>query len=113
MSESFYDFLYCLPYAEQVRVLRETMNTDLRITNAEKAKAIGLILQERTRQDKKWGTDDNHEPEVWLAILIEEVGELAECILHKRFGGPEAKNLKTELVQVAAVAMKMLERGVA
>lgn len=78
---------------------------------AEQQNAITEVLRERDRQDAKWGTDDNHEPEVWLTILTEEVGELAECMLHKRFGGPEAKNLHTELVQVAAVALKMLERG--
>lgn len=85
---------------------------ELTITDETKARVIGEIIEERRRQDAKWGTDDNHDNEVWLAILMEEVGEFAECILHHRFGGPEADGLRKELVQVAAVAMKMMERGV-
>jgi NTP pyrophosphatase (non-canonical NTP hydrolase) len=73
--------------------------------------AIREVLAERRRQFVKWGKQ-HHSPEWWLAILMEEVGELAECILHDKFGGPEAKNRGKELVQVAAVALAMLEDGV-
>lgn len=70
--------------------------------------AVEMALEERTKQNKKWG-EQNHEDVWWLAILMEEVGELAECTLHARFGGSEAENGKKELVQVAAVALAWIE----
>lgn len=35
------------------------------------------VVAERKRQDSGWG-EQNHELPIWLAILMEEVGELAE-----------------------------------
>ena len=65
--------------------------------------AIELVLQERKRQDEKWGADRNLDDSTWLTILSEEVGESAEAIL---------KNLPSktkEVVHVAAVALAWLE----
>lgn len=70
--------------------------------------AMSLILQERNRQDQKWGVQ-NHDPIVWSAILSEECGEFAEAALHHRFGGPSANSLAIEAVQIAAVALAILE----
>ncbi len=69
---------------------------------------IELVRAERERQNKKWG-EQNHDDYRWLAILTEEVGELAEAILHNEFGGHAAGNTQTELVHVAAVAIQWLE----
>jgi NTP pyrophosphatase (non-canonical NTP hydrolase) len=66
------------------------------------------ILLERAAQDAKWG-EQNHEPETWMAILMEEVGELAQAVLHWRFGGPAAGDIRLEAVQVAAVALALIE----
>jgi NTP pyrophosphatase (non-canonical NTP hydrolase) len=66
------------------------------------------IRAERQRQDEKWG-EQNHDDTWWLAILMEEVGELAQAMLHSRFGGPHAGTERTELTQVAAVAVQWLE----
>lgn len=66
------------------------------------------IKRERQRQDAKWG-EQNHPNEVWLAILTEEVGEYAESILHRRFGGPRATYRYVELTQIAAVAVAAME----
>ncbi len=60
------------------------------------------ILDERDRQDQKWGLQDHSLPK-WMVILMEEVGELSEAILEK-------KNWRAEVVQVAAVALAMLEQ---
>lgn len=71
------------------------------------------VFAERARQEAKWG-EQNHDPITYLAILTEEVGELAQAALHARFGGPEAGNMRAEAVQVAAVAVAIvecLERG--
>jgi len=66
------------------------------------------IQEERQRQDEKWG-EQNHDDTWWLAILMEEVGELAQAMLHSSFGGPHAGTERTELTQVAAVAVQWLE----
>ena len=64
---------------------------------------LAEALFERTRQDELWG-EQNHSPEVWCAILMEEVGEAAHAVLER--GGD---NYREELVQVAAVAVAMVE----
>lgn len=69
---------------------------------------LNQIRAERERQNKKWG-EQNHDDYRWLAILTEEVGELAQAILHNEFGGSHAGTSKTELVHVAAVAVQWLE----
>lgn len=69
---------------------------------------LDAIVQERVRQHLKWGQQD-HDDKTWLAILTEEVGELAQAILHDKSGGPAAGTARDELVQVAAVAVQWLE----
>lgn len=67
------------------------------------------IKAERTRQDGKWGKQ-NHPPITWVAILGEEFGEVGREALEHRAGSPGAfERYKTELVQLAAVAVAMLE----
>lgn len=71
------------------------------------------VLQERERQDSKWG-EQNHDPITWLAILTEEVGEASAEALSIRFGGlmateNDAANYRAEMVQVAAVALAAIE----
>lgn len=68
------------------------------------------ILAERVRQDQKWG-EQNHPPIEWLAILTEEVGELAKEVNEHRWRErPDSlAKLRAELVQVAAVAVAWLE----
>jgi NTP pyrophosphatase (non-canonical NTP hydrolase) len=66
------------------------------------------IEAERDFQDAKWG-EQNHDDYRWLAILMEEVGELAQAMLHDEFGGSHAGTAQSELVQVAAVAVQWLE----
>ena len=41
------------------------------------------VIAERRRQDTMWGVQ-NHDDFVWLTILSEEVGEVAEAILETR-----------------------------
>lgn len=69
---------------------------------------VKLVLEERARQDKKWG-EQNHKASVWLAILGEETGEFCKAILEAQFQGASRAQIKTELVHVAAVALTMLE----
>lgn len=72
-------------------------------------KAIGSVIAEMNRQDKKWGADRNHHPFVWQTILSEEVGEFSQAILHDEFGGSKLGTAREEMVQVAAVALQIIE----
>lgn len=79
-----------------------------------RAAAFARIDAERHRQWEKWrgphdwGEGDcsspNVDPTVKLAVLVEEVGEVARAVLERDSAG-----LEKELVQVAAVAVAMLE----
>lgn len=77
--------------------------------------ALTDVLAERIRQDVKWG-EQNQDPTVWLAILTEEVGEVAKEIADGRApcsptsaGGINLGQYREELVQVAAVAVAAIE----
>ena len=76
------------------------------------------VEEERTRQDAKWG-QQNHSPIEWIAILTEEVGEAAKEAVEMHFANafPEhytndaerCARYRAELIQVAAVAVAMVE----
>jgi NTP pyrophosphatase (non-canonical NTP hydrolase) len=61
------------------------------------------IRQERNNQDLKWG-EQNHSPLKWLAILIEEVGEVGKAIIENN-----RYQCKQELIHCAAVIVAWLE----
>lgn len=64
-----------------------------------------LIDIEREKQDAKWGDLPRRLQDLlWLSILVEEVGEVAQAILKRDW-----INLKEEIIQVAAVAIAWLE----
>ena len=66
------------------------------------------IEGERYNQDQKWG-EQNHLPSIWTDILMEEVGEVSKAILEATFGDGSWNEYRKELIQVAAVAIAMLE----
>ena len=76
------------------------------------------VAEERRSQDAKWGADRSLHPSLWLTILVEEVGEVAEVILDDMNGVAIASDddltvedrLREELVQVAAVAVAQIEQ---
>lgn len=76
---------------------------------------VELIDMERFRQDQKWGDQSGNDPAVWATVLSEECGEAAQAALHVQFhhgfadGEAAIDHLRTELVQVAAVAVAWLE----
>lgn len=72
------------------------------------------IDQERQRQDDKFGflppsilpgTDEWRK----LAVLGEEVGEVARALLETDFGNDTQEHVEEELIQVAAVAVAWVE----
>ena len=67
------------------------------------------VADERERQTLKYGDRDQH-PSVWLTILSEEVGEVAKEICDAGFDVEQlSPNYKTELIQMIAVGVAMLE----
>lgn len=85
-----------------------TQSLTIEVMDAHQRKAICDVLHERKAQQKKWG-EQNHEMPIWLAILHEETGELSECVLHRIFGGPQSEKQLGEAIQVAAVALQIVE----
>lgn len=75
---------------------------------------LSEVLAERQRQDVKWGPQ-NHGPMIWLGILAEEFGEAAKDANDFHFAkdnfvkSTKGANFRKELVQVAAVAVAMIE----
>lgn len=61
------------------------------------------VLAERMCQNELWG-DQQHEPPIWLAILMEEVGELARALLQSN-----DESARYEAIQAAAVAVALVE----
>lgn len=91
------------------------------------SKVLDEVAKERARQDNKWGIQ-NHSPIEYCAILGEEVGEVQKAALEAHFGypydnspygefpanSPQARKhhldeYRKELIQVAAVAVAMVE----
>ncbi len=73
---------------------------------------LELVREERRRQDKKWGYPQKNTPFEWISILTEEVGELAQATNDAFMGGKgtcDMTKVRTEAVQVAAVAVSILE----
>lgn len=68
------------------------------------------ILRERQAQVKKWGIQ-HHPPEMWMAILMEEVGEASQAYLHtlEEKPGADIANYRTELIQAAAVIVAAVQ----
>ena len=62
------------------------------------------IINERDRQDAKWGSQRKLPMDRWNTILGEEVGEVAHAV-----NEGDLTNLAEELIQVAAVAVCWLE----
>jgi len=72
------------------------------------------IRKERRRQYEKWG-EQNHRPLVWTSILGEEYGAVCKEALESNFEMDDVsfrlrlENYRRECIQVAAVAVAMLE----
>lgn len=95
------------------RLLIRAANEGPADPHAEEARR--LIDEERRRQDAKWG-EQNHDPQVWMAILGEKFGELCQAANDLRWGKPvEKQNVDpwthalNEAVQTAAVSKAIVE----
>ncbi len=67
------------------------------------------VKAERRKQDAQWG----HlvcSPFVYATVLAEECGEVARAVHDIRFAKGSRADLRAELIQVAAVAVQIVER---
>lgn len=69
---------------------------------------LRAVYRERRRQDAKWGTIEQRRDKLdnwgWLAILMEEIGEIAKALLEHK-----PAEMHTEIIQALAVCMAWLE----
>lgn len=88
------------------------LQKQMQFSNDEQYEVFKSVLNERHRQDSKWG-EQNHPPGLWTGILGEEYGEFCEAVNETVFdngtdkGGYE--NMKKEAIHVAAVAIGFIE----
>lgn len=87
---------------EELLFLREAIAC-LRKVNSPTDFVVSEVKIERARQNKKWGQQDL-QPAAWLAVLGEEYGEVCRAVCEG-----DTKGYREELVQVAAVAVQMIE----
>ena len=71
------------------------------------------VYGERIFQENKWGTR-HHDPEVWMMILAEEVGELAQEVLNDHHGAMSDTSMEiagslTHLISAGLLAKAWLE----
>lgn len=71
-------------------------------------KILFEIVNERKRQDSKWG-EQNHPILQWFAIIGEEYGEMNKAWNEYNFGKIDIQELKTEAIQTCACIVAMLE----
>lgn len=75
------------------------------------ADVLSEVRAERERQDARWGWT-NRDPAWHVAVLVEEVGELARALHDARFAGGGDKAVaaaREEAIQIAAVAVAFVE----
>ena len=66
------------------------------------------IIKERIRQHSIWG-EQNRTPAEWISILGEEFGEVCKEVQENFLNNKSLDDYRTELIQVAAVAVQMIE----
>ena len=81
--------------------------------NSRPIDVIGEVINERKRQDDKWG-EQNHSVGDWFLILTEELGEASEAALYAKFEQPDKREAwwaeyRKEIVEAAAVLVAMVE----
>lgn len=85
-------------------------DVDMRMSEAVRWYAVlGAIGRERAYQDDKWGaiSEHGHTLGEWLLILEAELLEAKVALIK---GGEGRDSIRSELVQIAAVAIAALEQ---
>lgn len=76
-------------------------------------KVLIKVENERIKQFKKWGNQEDLDWGQWLAILSEEFGEVGQALMPMMgittIKDSDADDAFEELIQLAAVAVRMAE----
>lgn len=64
-------------------------------------KISSLVLHERVEQTRKWGDQSFKPDEMWMEILGEEIGELADGFLNQDRINTEDENIQSQAVLMA------------
>lgn len=83
-------------------MLRRQLKFDENTTSQDRW--IAEIIAERKYQDSLWGTRQTHSQDRWNTIVGEEHGEICKATLRE-----DLERYKSELVQLAATALAILE----
>ncbi|MEA5001331.1 MAG: hypothetical protein VB017_05555 [Endomicrobiaceae bacterium] len=93
--------------------VKDIINLQESINLVKNLNVLYLILEERNRQDQKYGPQ-SHNPEVWQSIMAEEFGEMAQAVNETMFNNGEEKrklggieNIQKELIHILAVGFAM------
>lgn len=70
---------------------------------------FNLIKAERMRQEALYGPQEDRTRLEWHAILAEEMGEVSKEINDIHFKNKDTEELLTELIQLASVAVAMVQ----
>jgi len=99
------DSIFLNVYKKALQSQIEELEEELRNYKSMNDTIFEEIKQERIRQDNKFGKQPrNLKPSLWLAVLTEEVGEVARAILEGY-----SENYREELIQIAAVCTAAIE----
>ena len=69
----------------------------------ERVMTLAHIIEERKRQDQKWG-EQNHNDHYWFLIATEELGEIAKAMQEN-----DSVEFQLEVTQLAAVMFAWME----
>ena len=72
-------------------------------------RVYSLIEAEEERQKRKMHGRGSFSASVWLAFLVEEVGELSMALTGYHFRGRPRTEIVRQAIQVAALAIKIAE----
>lgn len=105
----FFDLKYKEAVEDAILALKK-LKKCREVYDAAKRKIIDDVIDERERQDEKWG-EQNHFTERWATIIGEEYGEMCEAINEFRFNPTleTEEDIYTETIQTMASCMAMLE----
>ncbi len=90
-------------YERNIEDKSQVIEQEVETTEGVSIDVMCSVLKERASQFNKWG-QQNHNLDRWITILVEEIGEFASDV-------QEDKPVQAyyEMVQVAAVAMQILD----
>lgn len=96
---------------EHPDIIRRTVLWEAReLLGGKHGEIFDKIAAERDRQDQKWGYPQLNTFSEWAGILAEECGECCAELNELNFGRGKPERLFAEAVQVAAVAVSIIEQ---